>query len=184
MPTFINIVAAIDFSETSLAAARTAANMARDADGRVHVLHVVPNVFEAPWIVHSPAVAYTNLQRKLIEEAGRQLADLVAKEPFRSAHATCEVASGSAPDAIVRYAVKHAADLIVMGAHGYGTPTRFLLGHVAERVIRSAPCAVLTLPHESLRRADTETAAELAGAGVAASPSRIDPASTKGDEQC
>ena len=183
MPTFTTIVAAIDFSETSLAAARIAAEMAREAHGGVHLLHVVPNVFEAPWIVHSPAVAFTDLQRTMVDDAKQRLSTLAATEPFRSANAAYEVASGSAADAIVRYAVDHAADLIVMGTHGYGPVTRFLIGHVADRVVRYARCAVLTLPPEALRRPDADTlSGEMATAG--ASTSRIDPASGSGDEQC
>jgi nucleotide-binding universal stress UspA family protein len=46
---------------------------------------------------------------------------------------------------IVRYASEEAIDLIVMGTHGRGPIAHMLLGSVAERVVRKAPCPVLTV---------------------------------------
>jgi nucleotide-binding universal stress UspA family protein len=160
MATFHTIVAAIDFSDTSLAAARTAADLAREAHGRLHLMHVVPNVFETPWLVSTHGIAVTRLQNDLIHDAKHKLAEIAATEPFRTVQATCMVGTGSAADAIVEYAVEGGADLIVLGTHGYGAVKRFLLGHVADRVIRHARCAVLALPHEMLRQDNTKPAPE------------------------
>jgi nucleotide-binding universal stress UspA family protein len=160
MPEFHNIIAAIDFSETSLEAARTAAHLARDARGRLHLLHVVPDVSENPWTVTAPGVDITELQRVLTSEANGKLAALAAMEPFRSAHVTCVVGTGSVPEAVVRYATDHAADLIVLGTHGYGALKRLLLGHVADRVIREAHCPVLAFPCERLRQHEAESTAD------------------------
>jgi nucleotide-binding universal stress UspA family protein len=46
---------------------------------------------------------------------------------------------------IIEYAVDHEIDLIVMGTHGRGALRHLLMGSVAERVVRSAPCPVLTV---------------------------------------
>ena len=46
---------------------------------------------------------------------------------------------------IVRHAKAETADLIAMGTHGRGPVTHLLLGSVAEKVVRSAPCPVLTV---------------------------------------
>ena len=48
---------------------------------------------------------------------------------------------------ILRYADEHAVDLIVMGTHGRGGVTHMLLGSIAEKVVRRAPCPVLTVRH-------------------------------------
>jgi nucleotide-binding universal stress UspA family protein len=49
--------------------------------------------------------------------------------------------------AIVDYAAQHAIDLIVMGTHGRGAISHLLMGSVAERVVRTAGCPVLTVHH-------------------------------------
>src|SRR5439155_7910235 len=55
------------------------------------------------------------------------------------------------PEAIVRYARNNAIDLIVMATHGRTGLTHVLMGSVAEKVVRAAPCAVLTLRPETLK---------------------------------
>jgi nucleotide-binding universal stress UspA family protein len=47
--------------------------------------------------------------------------------------------------AITEYATANPIDLIIVGTHGRGAVSRFLMGSVAERVVRSAPCPVLTV---------------------------------------
>ena len=58
---------------------------------------------------------------------------------------------GTPAEEIARFARQHGADLIVMGTHGYGPVRRFLLGSVADRVVREASCPVLLFPHRDLR---------------------------------
>jgi nucleotide-binding universal stress UspA family protein len=55
------------------------------------------------------------------------------------------VTSSSPAFAIIDYARQHAIELIVMGTHGRGAVQHFLMGSVAERVVRLAPCPVLTV---------------------------------------
>lgn len=52
---------------------------------------------------------------------------------------------GSPYAEIIQYAAEHHIDLIVMGTHGRGAVGHLLLGSVAERVVRSAPCAAVTV---------------------------------------
>jgi nucleotide-binding universal stress UspA family protein len=64
------------------------------------------------------------------------------REPFR---ATAEAAFGAPARTIVEYADGNGIDLIVMGTHGRGGVAHLLLGSVAERVVRTARCPVLTV---------------------------------------
>jgi universal stress protein A len=59
-----------------------------------------------------------------------------------------EVVTGHPADAIVRVAQERGADLIVMGTHGRTGLQHVLLGSVAEKVVRTAPCPVLTVRHK------------------------------------
>jgi nucleotide-binding universal stress UspA family protein len=60
-------------------------------------------------------------------------------------HAHSAVLFGSAPDEIQEYARRESIDLIVMGTHGRGGVAHALMGSVAEKVVRSAACPVLTV---------------------------------------
>ena len=119
------ILFATDFSETAAEALRVAAEYAQRLGGRLHVLHVV--VPGADWLAEPRA-----------EQLTRGI------EPAVAVVAT--VAYGLPASAIVRYAEEHAIDLIVVGTHGRTGISRALTGSVAERVVRSAPCPVLTVP--------------------------------------
>ena len=62
---------------------------------------------------------------------------------------------GDPAEEIVRYAKAHGIHLIVLGTHGRTGVSRVLMGSVAERVIRTAPCPVLTVPPADVGREDT-----------------------------
>jgi nucleotide-binding universal stress UspA family protein len=53
--------------------------------------------------------------------------------------------AGDPADAVIQYANEHGIDLIVCGTHGRRGLDRFVMGSVAERIVRLAPCAVLTV---------------------------------------
>ena len=79
-----------------------------------------------------------------------------------------QVIVGPAACAIVRYAGERGADLLVLGSHGRGVIRRFLLGSVAERVLREAGCPVMIVPdrvlHATVAEARTLSVAVSGGA--------------------
>jgi nucleotide-binding universal stress UspA family protein len=83
------------------------------------------------------------IRRDYVEEALLQLREMVPPS-FTSVWET-EVASGSPAEAIVRLAQERQVDLIVMGTHGRTGLSHILLGSVAEKVVREAPCPVLII---------------------------------------
>ena len=121
------ILFATDFSPSSEAAARVARDYARHFGARLHILHVV-------WAGTDPMMP--PLLGKLAEELGIDVPVVTAVE------------SGAPAARIVRYAERHGVDLIVVGTHGRTGVTRALLGSVAERVVRTAPCPVLAVARE------------------------------------
>jgi nucleotide-binding universal stress UspA family protein len=131
---FNRILVPTDFSRASDAALTHARMLAGSTSATVHLLHVVDNAFLAT-VLADPRdyenAAYEKLQQRLSGESpGSILAVQRSEAPA---------------DEITRYARAYNIDLIVMGTHGRGRVAHLLLGSVAERVARTAPCPVLTL---------------------------------------
>ena len=130
---FTRILAATDFSAPSDAALAEARRLAGSLGASLHVLHVVDNTFMR--------VALGD-PRDYETAALRQLRDRIPAGD----RTTLAVGRSDVPaDEITRYARIHDIDLIVMGTHGRGRMAHLLLGSVAEKVARTAPCPVLTM---------------------------------------
>jgi nucleotide-binding universal stress UspA family protein len=134
-----------DFSETAAAALDYAKALAKALGAGLHVLHVV----EDPLVlVPAPPAAegypaLLDLREDLTTQARRTLETLLTEPERETLRAKVDVVSGVPHVEIVAYAEREKLDLIVMGTHGRGPVTRLLLGSVADRVIRRAPCPVL-----------------------------------------
>ena len=128
------VIAAIDFSATSLRAARTAAAWLRAGDE----LHLV---FVAPKLRHNEAAL----------PASQPVVDRLTKTGGELGVATgvrvdATVLSADPARALLDYAQRIDADLIALGSHGYGAIKRIVVGSVASKIIRVATCAVLVAP--------------------------------------
>lgn len=160
-PQFRTILVATDFSPTSEHALEYARALAVSFGGKLHLLHVVPDpVLASAW---SEAYAYdlTALGERLRLDAERQLAEKA--QTIRTVAVTTEVLVGRPAAIITLTAAERGADLIVMGTHGRSGVTHLFMGSVAERVVRSAPCPVLTVGerasgNDRLRDAELRTA--------------------------
>lgn len=171
---YSHILAATDFSATGNHAVRCALEEAERHGAKVtllHVLHHQPDtniyffggsqeqrtglrqsLFAYPYgyepdtggrLPMSSPPAPTSAPRDFDEEALGRLRDLVPDTFTGSFDAA--VASGDPARAIAQIAREHHADLIVVGAHGSTSWSEILLGSVAEKVVRHAPCGVLTV---------------------------------------
>jgi len=135
------ILVATDFGEASDAALAYGRALARVFGGRLRLLHVTENQFLRP-MADSPEHAHQAIRRRLN--------DLLGGEDRRSVDGDAALETSDAPaEAIVEYARRIEADLIVMGTHGRTGLDRLLTGSVAEHVVRSAPCPVLTVRDRS-----------------------------------
>jgi nucleotide-binding universal stress UspA family protein len=161
MSRFRKIVVPIDFSETSQDALRIACEIARDYFGQIHLLHVVSDLRQEAWTLDAAGMNFHGLQRQWVELGNDQLANVATVPKLSPTQVTRVVVTGAPVTEIVRYAQEHQADLIVMGTHGHGPIRRFLLGSVADRVLRAALCPVLTVPHKTIqhKKEVTEAAA-------------------------
>jgi nucleotide-binding universal stress UspA family protein len=86
-----------------------------------------------------------------------ELKNLFSPEDRAQLKTGVHVITGEAAGAAIsRYAVEGEFELIVMGTHGRGAVAHALLGSVAEKVVRSAPCPVLTIRHSTHRKTATD----------------------------
>lgn len=135
-----------DFSPASRRAFARAISDAR-ANGAqlllVHVLSPVVMPFAAGEMM-SPQT-YADVQRSMQTYGQKQLDKLVGKAKAAGVRVRGLLLEGIAADAIVRIARSRHADVIVMGTHGRSGIGRLLMGSVAQRVVGTAPCPVLTV---------------------------------------
>lgn len=146
MITLRNVLVAVDFggaSETALAYGR---ELARMAGATLHVLHLVENVIAGAPGVDGYVADSASLQGEVEESARKQLDSMVTDEDRRTLAAkTVTTTSNSPALSIVSYARDAHIDLIIVGTHGRGGMAHLVMGSVAERVVRTAPCPVLTV---------------------------------------
>ena len=131
-----------------LAALAYGRELARNFGASLTVLHVVDNILTRAYGSEGFVLAEPNLQAELEASARAQVAALLSAEDRDVLRATGHVITSNAPAlTIVTYARDAGTDLLVMGTHGRGAVAHLLMGNVAERVVRTAPCPVLTVRH-------------------------------------
>ncbi len=146
------ILVPMDFSECSDAALKYARALREAFGASLHLLHVVQDPYTQPWAAEAFPAPLGEMLQQWQEQARTRLAGLLDEKDRASA--TIGTVVGSPFYEIVRYAVEQEIDLIVIGTHGRGPVAHMLLGSVAEKVVRKAPCPVLTVrspQHEFVR---------------------------------
>jgi len=141
------VLAATDFSEPAETASRLARELAGSFAARFHILHVIV-LLEDPHLEESHRLQL----EELVATADEARRKVLAERPPDSAEVAVvpHLVRGIAPgETIVEVAANVGADLIVMGTHGRRGLSHLLLGSVAERVVRTARCAVLTVRAEA-----------------------------------
>jgi len=147
MITLQTILVPTDFSETSDGAVRYGRALAEAFSSRLHLLHVVPDPYAQPWSVEATGISIAELVVSWEQDARRRLEAVIPAAERAAVPVELAVCTGHPFLEIIRYAKEHNADLIVMGTHGRGPVAHMFLGSVAEKVVRKAPCPVLTVRH-------------------------------------
>jgi nucleotide-binding universal stress UspA family protein len=140
------ILVPTDFSPPSQAALLYGVAMAKELKGSIHLLHVIETVAGAEPL-ELQIDARKPIEDAIQAKALKDLERLLSAEDRARLHAELSLEWGSPFVEIVRYAKAHAIDLIVMGTHGRSGIRHLIIGSVAENVVRSAPCPVMTLRH-------------------------------------
>jgi universal stress protein A len=143
---FSCILVPTDFGAASEAAVECAKELARRFESRLFVLHVVEDpMASGVWTPDVYIAASAELRDRLLHDAKNRLESLLTEAERKEFNAVTEVRIGGAGDTIGEFAREKTIDLIVMGTHGRRGLSHMFLGSVAERMVRTAPCPVLTL---------------------------------------
>lgn len=138
-----SILIATDFSDHAECAIELGMELASKLGARVHLVHAydlpIPTVH--PYAVTIPDPYITACR----DEAARRLEETLARIRDGGVDAESHLSVVPAASAIAETAREVGCDLIVMGTRGHRGLARMLLGSVAERTLRAAPCSVLTV---------------------------------------
>ena len=177
------ILVPVDFSSNSKRALDYAHTLATRLGASLHLTHVCEVPALGSGSMDAYAIAYTNWSQQLGDEAERELVRMVPA--LAGVPVSTEVLFGNPARAIVTAATNRKTDLIVMGTHGHGPLMHALMGNVAERVVRTAPCPVLTVrePPEVVIDRDVPKGSVVAAAAALVvlllSPIAVTPASAQ-----
>ena len=138
-----SILVPVDFSEDAACALEMAISLARSFGARIHLLHCYP--IQLGGISPYGLVVPESLDREVREAAAARLAEWREKVSAAGVEVGDSVTPIFPSEAIAEEARARDVDLIVMGTRGLSGLRHVLLGSVAERTLRIAPCPVLTV---------------------------------------
>jgi universal stress protein A len=130
---FRRILCPIDFDRISIPALQLAVNMAKQNNGRIYLLHIIPKVEAARLSADIKQVATDSLRgvaRKWLQD----------KVPYQII-----VRTGAPVSGLLKAEKELGIDMVVMATHGRIGKKQVLLGSVTERVVRQSSCPVLTI---------------------------------------
>jgi nucleotide-binding universal stress UspA family protein len=137
------ILAPTDFSEPSKQAIASAFELAQTFGATLILLHVVEEL--PPYIGFIPSAGTTKAIQELADRARLDPARLLPKAQDGKVEVICQPVVGTPFPKIIEVAQAMQADMIVIATHGRSGFRRFVMGSVAERVVRAAPYPVLTI---------------------------------------
>ncbi len=139
---FKRLLAPVDFDSSSMKALELAAKLAKQNDGTIFILHIVPVDMDV-----SGMPQYVDLIKRQ-ESLDRDKLTAIAKQHLADVKWEILDEMGSPADVISEVATRMAADLIVMVTHGRRGLARLVEGSIAEKVLRNAPCPILAVRQE------------------------------------
>lgn len=137
------ILCAVDLSESSAELAQYATTLAKALGAEVCVLYVAPTLSQYVGF-HVPPSSIENFVGEIVDGAVKNMENFVA-DNFKGVKASGKVITGYAAEEILHYATETETDLIIMATHGRRGIDGILFGSVAEKVVKNATQAVLTI---------------------------------------
>jgi nucleotide-binding universal stress UspA family protein len=136
----------VDFSENSRKILEAAGYFSATFQAQLHVVFVVQSFddYSGFFVPHMPVAKF---EEEMVQAAEQKM------EQFLAGHKNvkAKVLVGDVAEEIIRHAEESRMDLIIMGTHGYKGLEKVMFGSVAEKVVRSSPCPVMTInPYKNL----------------------------------
>ena len=135
-----NVLVPVDFSENSKKILEAAGYFSGKCQAKLHVVFVVQSFddYSGFFVPHMPVAKF---EEEMVQAAEQKMENFLAGQKDIEE----KVLVGDVAEEIIRHAEESGMDLIVMGTHGYKGLEKVMFGSVAERVVRSSPCPVLTI---------------------------------------
>lgn len=144
MPTFDKILYATDFSESSEHAFQYALSLARKFQSRLIILHVINEPVDLRGF-YVPHVSFENLEQEIEQGARKMMAKFCSTHVGDFTDYETDIVSGVPFEEILKRADKEQVAFIVLGTQGRSGIDHLLFGSTAERVVRKAKAAVVTV---------------------------------------
>ena len=143
---FNRILVPTDFSPPSDAALEYARILAAKFGSTLRILHVIDDPStSSDFVGDGFAPSTEDIRNRLLHQARTRLDHLMNLVDRSRYHAHADAVVGTPAEAIIDFANATGTSLIVMGTHGRTGLAHLLMGSVAEQVVRTAPCPVLTV---------------------------------------
>jgi len=140
------ILVPTDFSASSRFALSYAININKLFRARLYILHVLQEFTEFSEYNLSPSIL-PQLYIEFEQNASERLEEMVDSMVPEEFHCDTYILHGVPFYEIIQFAKKEQADLIIIGGHGRTGLKQVLFGHTAEKVVKKAPCPVLSIKH-------------------------------------
>ena len=140
-----NVLYASDFSPASRRAFQTALTLASAERAALTVVHVVVPLVPLVPEQYIEAATWERINAQARRWGSQQLARLAAQAAKKGVKVTALLLEGDPAEEVARAARAKRADLVVVGTHGRGGLKKWLLGSVAEKIVGTAPCPVVTV---------------------------------------
>jgi nucleotide-binding universal stress UspA family protein len=144
MKEFRKILVPVDFSENSPKLLQDAADIAERFTAELTVVFVVQS-FEDYSGFFVPHIPITQFEEEMVRGAAGKMESFLAGNLKNNVPCTSKILQGDVAETLVKFAADNDIALIIMGTHGYKGLEKALFGSVAERVVKTAPCPVLTI---------------------------------------
>ena len=138
------ILVPIDFSENSKKILQDAVTRAGQLDAKVMVIYVVEGLEKFAGL-SIPHISLAEFEKELVQSATNKLERFLEENLDPSVAHESKVLNGDIVENINTCAESEGVDMIIMGTHGFKGLEKALFGSVAERVVKTAPCPVLTI---------------------------------------
>lgn len=141
-----NVLVPVDFSENSKKILEAAGYFSEICQAQLHVVFVVQSFddYSGFFVPHMPVAKF---EEEMVQAAEEKMKGFLLGQN----KIVAKVLVGDVGEEIIRHAEETGMDLIVMGTHGYKGLEKVMFGSVAEKVVRSSPCPVLTInPYKNL----------------------------------